>query len=229
MKALIELYGAEKVYGKNIQTKALHATNLTLYLGELVVILGPSGSGKTTLLNLIGGLDTPSAGRVIACGKELQMLSSTKLCDFRRECVGFVFQFFNLIQSLTAKENIELAAELHGDPTQVNALMATVGLSGLENRFPSELSGGQQQRVAIARALIKKPPILLADEPTGALDRETGRQVIALLRQAASSGEHTVIIVTHDESIAASADRIIRLQDGQAHIEAKPEPHGLTS
>ncbi|MCK6529766.1 ABC transporter ATP-binding protein [Myxococcota bacterium] len=214
MIAHLELEGAEKVYGTAVRTYALKATTLTIPRGELVVILGPSGSGKTTLLNLVGGLDRPSAGRVAVGGQDLQGLSDDALCAYRREKVGFVFQFFNLIPSLTAWENVAFAAELTGGTEGVDGLLGAVGLGDLGDRFPSELSGGQQQRVAIARALAKRPELLLCDEPTGALDEESGRQVLGLLESAARDGGRTVLVVTHNPTFAAMADRVIRLRDG---------------
>jgi putative ABC transport system ATP-binding protein len=213
---LARLDHAGKVYGTAVRTRALAPTDLELRAGELTLLLGPSGSGKTTLLNLLGGLDQPSEGRVVVGGRELGALSAEGLTRFRREAVGFVFQFFNLVPSLTARENVLVAAELGGGTeTDAGAWLTRVGLEGLGDRFPSELSGGQQQRVAIARALSKKPRLLLADEPTGALDHDTGRAVAGLLREAARGEGCGVVVVTHDEGLSSFADRIIRLRDGR--------------
>ena len=215
MNGEITLQGVTRSYGTTVRTVALHPTDLRVPSGEVVAILGPSGSGKTTLLNLIGGLDRPDGGRLVVAGAELQGLDDVTLGEFRRASVGFVFQFFNLVPSLTAWENVALAAELSGDAADVDGLLAAVGLGGLGDRFPSELSGGQQQRVAIARALAKRPALVLCDEPTGALDQETGRQVLALLRRTASERGCSVIIVTHDPGVAEWCDRVIRLRDGE--------------
>jgi len=213
---LATLERASKVYGDAVKTRALAPTDLRLSAGELTLLLGPSGSGKTTLLNLLGGLDRPSDGRVVVDGRELGALSVEGLTRFRREVVGFVFQFFNLVPSLTARENVLVAAELGGGTeADAGAWLARVGLEGLEDRFPSELSGGQQQRVAVARALSKKPRLLLADEPTGALDHDTGRAVAGLLRSCAHEDGCGVVVVTHDEGLSSYADRIIRIRDGR--------------
>jgi putative ABC transport system ATP-binding protein len=213
---LAHLHHATKVYGQNVKTCALAATDLEIRDGELVLLLGPSGSGKTTLLNLLGGLDTATEGRVIVSEHDLGALGLRALTLFRRESVGFVFQFFNLVPSLTARENVQLAAELAGgDHNTADHWLERVGLAGLEDRFPSELSGGQQQRVAIARALAKRPRLLLADEPTGALDHDTGQKVMALLRSAAREEKCAVVVVTHDEALTRFADRVLRLCDGK--------------
>jgi putative ABC transport system ATP-binding protein len=213
---LARLERAGRVYGQKVRTRALAPTDLEVRDGEVALLLGPSGSGKTTLLNLLGGLDAPTEGRVIVDERDLGALGRRELTLFRRASVGFVFQFFNLVPSLTARENVELAAELVGsDGRAADAWLARVGLGGLEDRFPSELSGGQQQRVAIARALAKRPRLLLADEPTGALDQETGHKVLELLQQAARGEKCAVVVVTHDESLVSYADRVIRLRDGK--------------
>jgi len=213
---LAQLEGAGKIYGVQVPTRALYPTDLEIGAQEVCCILGPSGSGKTTLLNLLGGLDRPSEGRVVVDGRDLAHLSRRALTLFRRASVGFVFQFFNLVPSLTARENVLVAGELVGGKrSDADAWLARVGLAGLEDRFPSELSGGQQQRVAIARALAKKPRLLLADEPTGALDHEAGAQIISLLVEAGHGGHCTVVLVTHDEALAAAAGRVLRLRDGK--------------
>ncbi|HEY4223755.1 MAG TPA: ABC transporter ATP-binding protein, partial [Myxococcota bacterium] len=205
---------ASKEYGTALKTVALKPTSLAIHAGELIVILGPSGSGKTTLLNLLGGLDRPTSGDVVVGGQSLAHLSERALGEVRRARIGFVFQFFNLVSTLTAAENVALAAEIAGVACDADALLAQVGLPGLGNRFPSELSGGQQQRVAIARALAKRPAVLLCDEPTGALDQEAGAQVLDLLDAQRKQNHCTTLIVTHDPTIAARADRVIRIRDG---------------
>ncbi len=221
---LVALEHAAKSYGEAVVTRALAPTDLELSARELTLLLGPSGSGKTTLLNLVGGLDRPSEGRVVVDGRDLGALSRRELTLFRRELLGFVFQFFNLVPSLTARENVMVAAELTG-ATRADAdrWLAKVGLEGLGDRFPSELSGGQQQRVAIARALAKKPRILLADEPTGALDHESGQQIVRLLVDAAHEAGCAVIVVPQDETLVEHADRVIRLRDGAIVSDARRE------
>jgi putative ABC transport system ATP-binding protein len=221
---LIALEHAAKSYGETVVTRALVPTDLEVAAGELTLLLGPSGSGKTTLLNLIGGLDRPTEGRVVVDGRDLGTLSRRELTLFRRQVLGFVFQFFNLVPSLTARENVLVAAELTGATrSDADRWLAKVGLADRGDRFPSELSGGQQQRVAIARALAKRPRLLLADEPTGALDRETGQQVVALLVEAARGEGCAVIVVTHDEELVEHADRVIRLRDGRVVSDTRRE------
>jgi putative ABC transport system ATP-binding protein len=221
---LVALAHASKSYGDKVVTRALVPTDLELRERELTLLLGPSGSGKTTLLNLIGGLDRPTEGRVVVDGRDLGALSRRELTLFRRELLGFVFQFFNLVPSLTARENVLVAAELTG-ATRADAdrWLARVGLDGLGDRFPSELSGGQQQRVAIARALAKRPRLLLADEPTGALDHESGQQIVKLLVEAAHGEGCAVVVVTHDEDLVRHADRVIRLRDGRIAADSPRE------
>ena len=216
MPAQARLEQVTKEYGERVRTCAVSALELEIAAGEVTLLLGPSGSGKTTVLNLLGGLDQPTEGRVTVLGQELGTLSPRGLTLFRRHNVGFVFQLFNLVPSLTAAENVQIAAELvGGGRAEAGTWLERVGLGKLLDRFPSELSGGQQQRVAIARALAKKPRLLLADEPTGALDHEAGAQVVDLLADSARSGGCAVVIVTHDESLVKSADRVIRLRDGR--------------
>jgi putative ABC transport system ATP-binding protein len=214
---LIELDHVSKRYGSGeVAVDALKDVNLSIAAGELVVVLGPSGSGKTTLLNVIGGIEPVTAGRLIVDGRDLVGLSPSELTTYRRETVGFVFQFFNLVPTLTALENVELIAELgagDADARSAGALQA-VGLGDRMDHFPGALSGGQQQRVAIARAVVKEPPLLLADEPTGSLDLPMGRQVLALLRAAVERGR-TVLLVTHNAAIAAMADRVVHVGSGR--------------
>jgi len=192
---------------------------------DRIGLVGPNGSGKTTLLNLIGGIDTPTTGNMIVDGVKLANLSEKDLTNYRRTKIGFVFQFFNLIPTLTAKENIELAAELVENPRNSLEVLKQVGLDTKADRFPSELSGGEQQRVSIARALVKNPPILLCDEPTGELDNETGKRILSVLRRINKDEDKTVVFVTHNSAIAQMADKIIRLKDGEIHrIEHNDNP-----
>jgi len=218
----INLDEISRIYDMGVnQVKALEKVSINIPKSQLVVILGPSGSGKTTLLNLIGAIDNPSTGKIIALGRDLTKLSRTKLAQFRRDHIGFIFQFFNLIPSLTALENVCYALQLQGkkDSTQ-KALksLEDVGLGQRYDHFPGELSGGEQQRVAIARAIAKEPEILLADEPTGELDFETGIKILDLLYSTAKKG-HTVIIVTHNAEIARMGDRVIRLRSGKVILD----------
>lgn len=213
---VIRLDNASKVYrtGK-VDVHALQEATLDIRKGEFVVILGPSGCGKSTLMNLIGGLDRPTSGRVLAGGEDISGFDDEQMTRFRRERVGFIFQFFNLVNTLTARENVELAAELAPNPLGIDETLDAVGLGDRGHHFPSELSGGEQQRVAIARALVKRAPILLCDEPTGELDEETGRMVLDLLHLTTHQHEQTVLLVTHNAAIAKIADRVIRLRSGR--------------
>jgi len=209
----IALHGVSKIFGEGpAAVHALRDLDLTIPQGELAVILGPSGSGKTTLLNLVGALDRPSRGSVQVRGRDLGTLDERGRIDYRRTQVGFVFQFFNLIPTLTALENVELVAELVG--TQARPALEQVGLADRLDHFPAQLSGGEQQRVAIARALAKQAPILLCDEPTGELDFETGRHILGLLRRLNRENGQTVLMVTHNAAIGSMADRVIRLRSG---------------
>src|SRR5512139_3300277 len=196
---------------------ALKGVDLEVWPGEFVVLLGPSGSGKTTLLNLVGGIEEATAGTVMIAGANVAGLRAEELTTYRRDRVGFVFQFFNLVPTLTALENVQLLAEATGGAAEARSRTALdrVGLGQVAGRFPGQLSGGQQQRVAIARALVKEPPLLLCDEPTGSLDLDTGRQVLAVLRDLAREGHHTVLLVTHNSEIARMADRVVRMHSGR--------------
>lgn len=198
-----------------VKVTALNEVTLDVVSGEFIVFLGPSGSGKTTLLNLVGGLDSPSSGRIVVNGIEVTGLKPGQLTWYRRTQIGFVFQFFNLIPTLTARENVELAAELAHNHNPTDDLMHAVGLGERMNHFPSELSGGENQRVAIARALATDPSVLLCDEPTGSLDYETGKRIYKLLRDLNQSRGKVVVVVTHNAPVGAIADRIIRLRDGR--------------
>jgi putative ABC transport system ATP-binding protein len=193
--------------------------------GKLTVILGPSGAGKSTVLNILGGMDSPSDGQVIVDGTDIATFDERQLTEFRRNDVGFVFQFYNLIPNLTTKENVELASAIVDDALDATEVLKQVGLSDRIENFPSQLSGGEQQRVAIARALAKNPKLLLCDEPTGALDFETGKQVLKLLQDASHQDNKTVVVITHNSALAAMADRIIRINDAKVRsVEDNPNP-----
>ena len=206
---------------------ALMNTNLSIEKGELVVIVGPSGAGKTTALNILGGMDTVTRGKVVVDGKEISRLKNRDMIKYRREDIGFVFQFYNLVQNLTALENVELATQICKNSLNPIDVLNKVGLSERKNNFPSQLSGGEQQRVAIARAIAKNPKLLLCDEPTGALDYKTGKQILKLLQDTARKENMTVIIITHNAAIAPMADKIIKLKNGTAEdiiINENPKP-----
>ena len=202
-----------KFYGEFNEVKALDNVSLQLFTGQFVVILGASGSGKSTLLNLIGGMDTVSAGSINFAGVDITELPDKVFAQYRREVVGFIFQFYNLMPNLTALENVELA-ELPGEMLAIDALKA-VGLEDKADNFPSELSGGEQQRVAIARALVKNPKILLCDEPTGALDSKTGKMIIKQLLDMNKNKDKIIVVVTHNSAIAECADRVLKISDGK--------------
>ncbi len=206
----------EKTYGSGeVAVAALRGIDLEIPAGQFVVVLGPSGSGKTTLMNLIGGIEPPSAGRVIVAGRDITTLDDGALTEYRRSNVGFVFQFFNLVPTLTAFENVALVAELVGRKAEASvAALRSVGLEDRINHFPAAMSGGEQQRVAIARALVKNPTIMLCDEPTGSLDLATGRQVLSVLRRTSRDANRTVLLVTHNSAIARMADRVLHIGSG---------------
>ncbi len=205
-----------KVYDMGeVQVRALQAINLDLYDGELVVLLGPSGSGKSTLLNILGGLDIPSAGHFWFRNWDLTEASDGELTRFRRDCVGFIFQFYNLIPSLTARENVALVTEIAHRPMRPEAALDLVGLADRLDHFPAQLSGGEQQRVAIARAIAKRPDVLLCDEPTGALDYQTGKLVLDALAQVNRELGTTTVVITHNAGIAAMADRVVTMRSGE--------------
>lgn len=206
---------------------ALSNANLSIEKGELVVIVGPSGAGKTTALNILGGMDNATSGRVIVDNKEISRLKNRDLIKYRREDIGFVFQFYNLVQNLTAIENVELATQICKKSLNPEQVMEKVGLAERKNNFPSQLSGGEQQRVAIARAIAKNPKLLLCDEPTGALDYKTGKQILKLLQDMSRKENMTVIIITHNGAIAPMADKVIKFKNGTAEdmiINKNPTP-----
>jgi putative ABC transport system ATP-binding protein len=208
--------GITKVYDMGeVQVRALREVDLDLYEGELTVLLGPSGSGKSTLLNILGGLDVPTAGEVIFRDHDLTVDDDAALTKYRRDRVGFVFQFYNLIPSLTARENVALVTEIARDPMTPEEALALVGLSERLDHFPSQLSGGEQQRVAIARAIAKRPEVLLCDEPTGALDYSTGKQVLEVIERINEELGTTTAVITHNAAIAGMADRVVRMRSGQ--------------
>ncbi|MCA9162671.1 MAG: ABC transporter ATP-binding protein [Planctomycetales bacterium] len=198
-----------------VRVEVLKNLSLEIFRGELLAIVGPSGSGKTTLLNLIGGLDQPTAGAVTFDGRDLTHASSAELTRYRREDVGFVFQFYNLVPNLTARENVMVSTEIVEAPLDVDETLAMVGLADRASHFPSQLSGGEQQRVAIARAVAKNPKLLLCDEPTGALDFETGKRVLRLLVDLNERLDTTVVVITHNAALAQVADRVIHLRSGE--------------
>ena len=213
--AYIEFKNVSKIYETGeVKVNALLDANFEINQGELVVILGPSGAGKTTALNILGGMDNCTSGKVIVANKDITKFKKKKLIKYRRNDIGFVFQFYNLIQNLTALENVELASQISKSSLDVKETLISVGLEARINNFPSQLSGGEQQRVAIARAIAKNPKILLADEPTGALDYNTGKQVLKLLQETARNKKMTVIIITHNSAIAPMADKVIKFKNG---------------
>ena len=213
--AFIEFKDVEKTYSMGeVSIQALRDTSFTVEKGELVVIVGPSGAGKTTLLNILGGMDTLTKGTVTLDGREISALNKRQLTAYRRNDVGFVFQFYNLIGNLTALENVELANQISGDPLDAQEVLRSVGLEERMKNFPSQLSGGEQQRVAIARALAKNPKLLLCDEPTGALDYQTGKAILKLLQDTGRRTGMTVVIITHNSALTAMADRVIRVRNG---------------
>ena len=201
-----------------------HVT-FTIEKGEFCIILGPSGAGKTTVLNMLGGMDSCDEGTILLDGERVSDFDRRRLTDYRRYDVGFVFQFYNLVQNLTARENVELAAEICRDPLDSDTVLDSMGLSERKNNFPAQLSGGEQQRVSIARALAKNPKILLCDEPTGALDYKTGKQVLSILQKTCREMGRTVIVITHNSALAAMADRVIRINSGRVVDETcNPAP-----
>ncbi len=226
MEALIVAKNLKKSYQMGeVTVWALKGVDCQLYSGELVVVLGQSGSGKSTLLNIVGGMDQASDGELYLGEQALHLSSEVELTRYRRNQVGFIFQFYNLMPNLTAYENVELSTQIARDPLDIDELLEQVGLSDRKTHFPSQLSGGEQQRVAIARALAKNPMLMLCDEPTGSLDLPTGRQILKQLRDFCRQYNKTVVIVTHNNNISAMADRVIYLKDGMVEwIKENKEP-----
>ena len=220
----VEFRDVTKVYtmGTN-EIRAADGVSFTIGQGEFCVIVGPSGAGKTTVLNMLGGMDKVTGGEIYVDGVRVSDFNERKLTEYRRYDVGLVFQFYNLIQNLTAKENVEIASEICRDPLDAEKVLAEVGLSERMNNFPAQLSGGEQQRVSIARAIAKNPKLLLCDEPTGALDYETGKAILKLLQDVCRESGKTVIVITHNQAITQMADRVIRVKNGKVWSEEVQE------
>ena len=218
MSAFVQFENVTKIYKTgDVEVRALSGASFEIEQGEFCVIVGESGAGKTTLLNILGGMDMLTSGRVLMDGVDVSCFDRTQLENYRRHDIGFVFQFYNLIPNLTALENVEIAAQLCRDSVPADEMLKAVGLSHRMNNFPAQLSGGEQQRVSIARALAKKPKLLLCDEPTGALDYETGKAILKLLQDTCRRDGMTVVIITHNAALSAMADRIIRVKNGAIH------------
>lgn len=224
--AFVEFRDVRKTYHMgSVEVHAVDGMGFSIERGELVVIVGPSGAGKTTVLNMLGGMDAPTSGIIMLDGREISGLSERDLTLYRRHDIGFVFQFYNLVQNLTALENVELASQICKDPLPAADVLAQVGLCGRMDNFPAQLSGGEQQRVAIARAIAKNPKLLLCDEPTGALDYRTGKQILGLLQDTCRDTGRTVAIVTHNSAFTSIADRVIEVREGRAaRIETNGHP-----
>ncbi|HBE10693.1 MAG: ABC transporter ATP-binding protein [Eubacterium sp.] len=214
--AYVEFQNVSKVYQSgDVRIDALKDVGFTIEKGEICVIVGQSGAGKTTLLNILGGMDKLTSGRILLDGKDISGFNKRQMATYRRRDIGFVFQFYNLIPNLTALENVEIASQLSKDPMNPTEVLDKVGLTDRADNFPAQLSGGEQQRVSIARALAKNPKLLLCDEPTGALDYETGKQILQILQDCSRQRGMTVIIITHNSALTAMADRVIRVRSGQ--------------
>ena len=224
--AFVEFADVSKIYQMGeVEVAAVRDMSFTIERGEFVVIVGPSGAGKTTLLNMLGGMDSATSGTIMLDGARVSSFNRKQLTQYRRHDIGFVFQFYNLVQNLTARENVELASQICRDPLDADEVLAAVGLADRVRNFPGQLSGGEQQRVAIARALAKNPKLLLCDEPTGALDYETGKAILKLLQDTCRDTGRTVVVVTHNSAFAAIADRVIHVREGSvAAVELNEAP-----
>ena len=220
MSKFVELRDVRKIYQMGeVEIRAVDGIDFCIDQGEFVVVVGPSGAGKTTVLNILGGMDTASSGEVWVDGNNVAEYSNKELTRYRRDDIGFVFQFYNLVQNLTAKENVELASQICKNPLKAEDVLSEVGLKERMDNFPAQLSGGEQQRVAIARALAKNPKLLLCDEPTGALDYQTGKQILRLLQRTCWDKKMTVIVITHNSAIAAMANHVIEIKNGRVARE----------
>lgn len=228
--AFVVFQDVGKIYKTGeVQVEALRGATFEVEKGELCVIVGPSGAGKTTLLNILGGMDTRTSGKVFLDGAEVSAFHKRQLTTYRRQDVGFVFQFYNLVQNLTALENVELASQICRDPLDPSQVLADVGLAARAKNFPAQLSGGKQQRVAIARALAKNPKLLLCDEPTGALDYHTGKAILKLLQDTGRRTGMTIIIITHNSALTAMADRVIQVKNGTVvDVRVNPNPRPVS-
>ena len=226
MEKFVSLRNVSKIYQMGeVEIRAVDGIDFDIEKGEFVVIVGPSGAGKTTVLNILGGMDTATTGQVLVDGRDIAKYNQKQLTGYRRDDIGFVFQFYNLIPNLTALENVELALQICSNPRDAETVLKEVGLGERLNNFPSQLSGGEQQRVSIARALAKNPKMLLCDEPTGALDYITGKQILKLLQDTCRRQKMTVIVITHNSAIAPMADRVIRIKNGKADsVRMNPNP-----
>ena len=229
MEEFVKLQDITKIYKMGeVEIRAADRINFSIQKGEFVVIVGPSGAGKTTVLNILGGMDTATSGTLLVDGEEITAYNSRRLTEYRREDIGFVFQFYNLVPNLTALENVELALQICKDPLDARKVMEEVGLGDRLNNFPAQLSGGEQQRVSIARALAKNPKLLLCDEPTGALDYNTGKSILKLLQNMCRERGMTVIVITHNQAIAPMADRLIHIKNGQvSQMELNEHPMSI--
>ena len=229
MEEFVKLKDITKVYHMGeVEIRAADNINFSIKKGEFVVIVGPSGAGKTTVLNILGGMDTATGGTLTVDGKDITAYDSRQLTGYRRDDIGFVFQFYNLIPNLTALENVELALQICKDPLDAKKVLEDVGLGDRLDNFPAQLSGGEQQRVSIARALAKNPKLLLCDEPTGALDYNTGKAILKLLQNMCRERGMTVIVITHTQALAPMADRLIHIKNGQvSHMETNENPMSI--
>ena len=224
-EAFVSFRDVSKIYRSGeVEIRAVDDISFEIQKGEFAVIVGPSGAGKTTVLNMLGGMDACSEGTILVDGSEVSRYNARQLTEYRRRDIGFVFQFYNLVQNLTALENVELAAQICPDPLDAQEVLRDVGLADRMNNFPAQLSGGEQQRVSIARALAKNPKLLLCDEPTGALDDQTGRTILQLLQDTCRQKGVTVIVITHNSALTPMADRVIRIRSGTV-AEMRQNPH----